>query len=194
MKNNNNKNIFSFFLRDIKKDPLKFALLLVTIISTVAAIWFYYSSLQIESGKKQMEKEKSELERPIIIAPDKRVKGGAIADLSFFVKNPTMNLNYFYENGSCLPKDPQFFQKPQITTSTIKEVEKSPSITPTFEIPLEMPNGYIIPPEASLTLSCTNNFIVNPEKDTLTSIKVCVKIKNINEPICDEMGVTILKS
>lgn len=160
---------------------------IIAIFSLLATGYYYYQN-------KVLVEEKAKLEKPIVITPDKRVQGNSIADLSFVVKNPSHSTDYYYLSGECNPDEPTLFSKPQIVASNNPPTNKNNEPNNQINIKTTSENLISIPAGNEITLQCTNNYIINPIKDYITYMNVCVNIKNIKEPICNRMQITILKS
>ena len=167
-------------------------LIIITVISVIAAIIFYVRSIQIDEDKKELQEEKSELEKPLLITPDIRVMGDSDSVLQFIVRNPSHNIDYIYISGTCKADNPEYFTVPDFSKEEIKTTQEA-SKTP-IVVPPTQTNEKVIPAGGSLTLYCKNSHIINPPTDMITFMNVCVNIKNIKEPICDSMQITILKS
>jgi len=158
--------------------------LIVSAISGAVGIYYYNENLSLQ-------KEKALLEKPLVITPDTRVRGNSNAEFKFIVKNPSHSIDYYYINGKCTPETPQFFSRP---LPSIKDTGGEPSNDSDSQIsmPLSVTNEKQIPAKSELTLYCSY-YISNPTTDVLTYFDVCVNIRNIGEPICNKMKVTILK-
>lgn len=141
----------------------------------------------------RLQKEKASLEKPLLIVPDTRIQGNSIAELKFIVKNPSHSTDYYYISGSCSPDFPQLFSQPptnkNIQQSDLPNRSDAPLIiSPTQQREIPIPSG------GEITLYCSNNYVQNPNRDVITALNICVNIRNIAEPICNRMQVTILKT
>lgn len=167
-------------------NPWAVIAIIVTLIGVIITSNYYVENIRLQ-------KEKASLEKPLLIVPDTRVQGNSIAELKFIVKNPSHSTDYYYISGSCSPDYPQLFSQPpankNIQQSDLPNRPDAPLIIPSIQNK-EMP----IPSGGEITLYCGNNYIQNPIKDVITSLNICVNIRNIAESICNRMQVTILKT
>ncbi len=145
----------------------------------------------ISSVKNKLEKENALLEKPLLITPDVRVIGNSIADLKFVVKNPSHSLDYYYLSGTCSPDNPEIFSSIPLNAESIQKEKIS---NDQLSIKSNINEDIKIPAGEEITLYCNNNYVKNVVKDLITNINVCVSIKGISNPICNQMQVTILRN
>ena len=157
----------------------------ITVIVTVVAVML--ASYQYVENNKLIY-ENSVLQKPLLITPDVRVQGNSVADLKFIVKNPSHSTDYYYVSGTCEPATPELFSVPQ------KNDFSNSTNTDNLMLPSTQQTDIPIVAGGEITLSCTNNYVKNPARDGTTYIKICVNIRNIPDPICNTMLVTILKT
>ncbi|MCX6771571.1 MAG: hypothetical protein NTX79_05950 [Candidatus Micrarchaeota archaeon] len=132
----------------------------------------------------------SQLITPKLVLPDTRVYTGQTNEIKFTVFNPSDN-EYFYEGGNCTPLQDNVFEVPTVQQST------SPSLiqqSQTVQVLQQKTNDRIIPPHAEITLYCVNNYVVPSQKDFTTEMNICVKIRDIENPLCRKMSITVLSS
>lgn len=167
-------------------NPWPMITVIVMIVLGLIASNYYFETINLE-------KEKASLEKPLLIAPDTRVQGNSIGELKFIIKNPSHSTDYYYVSGSCSPYNPELFSQPppdeNIQQSDLPNRPDAPLI-----IQPTQKREILIPAGGEITLQCTNNYIKNPSRDIVTYLNICVNIRNIQQPICNRMQVTILKT
>lgn len=161
-------------------------------LAVIVAIILGILTLNLNSENNQLQKENALLEKPLLVTPDVRVRGNAVAELKFIVKNPSHSTDYYYVSGSCTPSNPELFSAPPVENLAQKSQQQGNDVQPVV-LPSTISNDIQIPTGGEITLYCNNNFIRNPAKDGITYLNVCVNIRNIAEPICNKMQVTILR-
>jgi len=176
----------------IKKDPLKCAMLVVTIISVCIAGYFGIKNYNLNKENYELIREKSELEKPIIFAPRLKVMGGSVnVDFPFYVKNPSDNEYYIdLTRGGCIP------DSELLTKSEKKNKEDGINVGENISIMeiREPQTLFFIPPHEKKILYCSNFDVKNPTNNTLVKMKICIKEKRLSEDICDELEIVVLKN
>lgn len=164
-----------------------------TVISIVLTIIFGLTALYLNSQNTELGKEKALLEKPLLITPDIRAQGDSLADLRFVVKNPSHSIDYYYMSGSCQPDVPSLFLQPP-PDKNIRQSDTPNRLDVPIMIQPAQNSGILIPAGGEITLSCSNNFVQNVNRDLITFLGVCVNIRNLPQQICNRMQVTILKT
>lgn len=161
-------------------------------LAVIVAIILGIFTLHLNAENNQLEQEKALLEKPLLITPDVRVRGNSLAELKFIVKNPSHSTDYYYISGTCTPSNPELFTAPPIESTAQKSQQQESNDQPAV-LPSTINNDVQITAGGEITLYCNNNYIRNPARDGITYLNVCVNIRNIAEPICNKMQVTILR-
>lgn len=180
------ENIMTRIKESSHKNPLVVFSIILTLIFGITAFYLNFQNMQLE-------KEKALLEKPLLITPDIRAQGNSLADLRFIVKNPSHSLDYYYISGSCQPDVPELFLQPP-PDKNVKQSDTPNRPDAPMMIQPTQNSGILIPAGGEITLSCNNNFVQNVNKDLITSLGVCVNIRNLPQIICNRMQVTILKT
>jgi hypothetical protein len=177
----------------VKEDPLKFALVIVAVITMLVAIYFGIQNYNLDKEKTELEKEKTELEKPIILAPGLRVTGGSSSvDFPFYVKNPSGKEYYIDLTQGCCLSDSALLTKsaPKQTESSKENVDVGENITISKTQPQTI---FPVPPHEQVILHCSGFDVHNPVEDTIVNMRVCIKEKRMTEQICENLQITILK-
>ena len=172
----------------IKEHPIEFVSMLITLVSLCFAIYFGIQN-------HNLNKEKNELEKPILLTPDLRVEGNsASVSFPFYIKNPSDNEYYVdLTEGTCSPKTTLIKKSAPERT----EVPVGSGFNGDNDIIIERTppeNVIIIPPHDGKTVYCQYFDVYNPIKDTIVEMDVCIKEKRIKDPICGTLQINILKT
>ena len=177
----------------VHKNPLPVLPIIVALLLLVTTIFLGLNNISLNSENIKLQSEKSNLEKPLVITPDARVSSNSIADLKFVVKNPSHSIDYYYVGGYCRPEIKGLFTQPPPNTN-LQQKDLDGELSGSLLIQQKKEVGKLIPAGEEITLYCINNYVGNTNKDLITYLDVCVEIRNILEPICERMQVTVLKT
>ena len=177
--------------KKIKQGPINTLLVLIAFVSLLTAGYYYNKSIGLEEEKTQIEKDKFKLMKPVLIMPEKVVKGGlGSQEFKFYVKNPTDMDMYIDKKGTCSPENTELLKKSSPKESM--EESNSPNLdsTSNINIPSTYEPYYHLEPHKEISLNCEYD-VYNPLENTNTKIQVCVIEKRFGEQ-CDSIPVTII--
>ncbi|MFA6530925.1 MAG: hypothetical protein WCT31_04295, partial [Candidatus Micrarchaeia archaeon] len=178
----------------ILDDPVKLGSLLVAVIMLLFNIYFYLENSRLTNENLALNKEISDLKKPSILALDYRVEGNtASAIFAFYVTNPS-DTEYYVDltQGTCKSNSsllsisaPPATNNQQSTVVTDSSEMTIPSNPPQNKIP--------IPPHSKIQMWCNPYDVSNPVRDSSISLTTCVKLEKVEQPICDDLQILVLR-
>ncbi len=187
------QEINSSLKQKILDDPIKLGSLLVAVVMLIVAIYSQIEKSKVDNENLALNKEISDLKKPSIIALDYRVEGNTASEVFYFyVTNPS-DTEYYVDltQGTCKSNSSLLsISAPPAKNNQQNTVVSGDEIT----LPSNPPQNKIpIPPHGKIQMRCGPFDISNPVRDSPIYLTTCIKFEKIEQPICEDLQIMVLK-